>query len=510
MTVFPADLQKSSPRADRLETSARPTRRAFIGGGLAAAGWSLASARTETPAPPSDGFRTFQAAPDTLAFLPPPAQPAATLAYAGAIPGPLLRLKKGEELKLRFSNKLTESTTLCFPGLRIPNAVAGYGGLTGPRVAPGASADVRFVPPDSGFNLYMPHAGATDAAQQGRGLFGPIVVDEVETFDVDDDFVVMLSDWNLDNKGAINNDFADPAIARGAGRRGTLVFANGAAAPLRLKARPAARVRLRLGNAATARLTNVGIDGATALIVAVDGQPCEPFPPLRNQFPMGPGARFELVFDMPHEAGAEVGFVLRWDAGAPDIPFVTLTSEGESVATREKPARLPPTPPCRPRSRSRRRAASRSQSLAAAAPFAVNGAPFTDWAAKPLARVARGAPTVFAFANRTAVVQALRLGGHVARLLHSMDDGWEPYWRDTILIQPGRTLHIAFIADNPGKWPIESAIPEHRTGGGRGVVSGGVSRRPVAPTLAGPTGVTAIFGWNINDFNGLLPRVLYL
>ena len=99
------------------------------------------------------------------------------------------------------------------------------------------------------------------------------------------------------------------------------------------------------------------------------------------------------------------------------------------------------------------------------APFAVNGATFTDWGPKPIASVARGAPTVFAFANRTAVVQAMRLGGHVARLLHSMDDGWEPYWRDTILIQPGRTLHVAFVADNPGKWPIESAIPEHRAAG---------------------------------------------
>jgi FtsP/CotA-like multicopper oxidase with cupredoxin domain len=46
-----------------------------------------------------------------------------------------------------------------------------------------------------------------------------------------------------------------------------------------------------------------------------------------------------------------------------------------------------------------------------------------------------------------------------------MDDGWEPYWRDTILIQPGRKVSIAFVADNPGKWPIESSIPEHRAAG---------------------------------------------
>ena len=107
------------------------------------------------------------------------------------------------------------------------------------------------------------------------------------------------------------------------------------------------------------------------------------------------------------------------------------------------------------------------------APFAINGATFVDWAPKPAYVIPRGQPAVFALANKTAVVQALRLWGHVARLLHSMDDGWEPYWRDTILIQPGRTAHVAFVADNPGKWPLESAIPEHRASRSGSLVSGG-------------------------------------
>ena len=97
--------------------------------------------------------------------------------------------------------------------------------------------------------------------------------------------------------------------------------------------------------------------------------------------------------------------------------------------------------------------------------FSVNGASFVDWAPKAAHVIPRGQPAVFALANKTAVVQAIRLWGHVARLLHSMDDGWEPYWRDTFLIQPDRTAHIAFVADNPGKWPLESAIPEHRAAG---------------------------------------------
>ena len=59
----------------------------------------------------------------------------------------------------------------------------------------------------------------------------------------------------------------------------------------------------------------------------------------------------------------------------------------------------------------------------------------------------------------------MRIYGHCMRLLHAMDDGWEPYWRDSVLIAPGKTIHVAFVADNPGHWPIESAIPEHQAAG---------------------------------------------
>ncbi|MGA7195616.1 multicopper oxidase family protein [Roseiarcus sp.] len=442
-----------------------PTRRTLLSGGLAAAAWGL-SARAQVPALAVDGFLPFEVSPSRLRLAPSPADPASTLSYAGATPGPLLRLKKGEELKLRLVNKLAEPTALSFPGLRAANASAGYGGLTQPRLQPGASADIRFSPPDSGFNLYLPHAGATDAGQQGRGLFGPIIVEEANKVDADQDVAIVLSDWSLDERGQIKDDFGDPALARGPGRKGGLVFANGEAAPLRVSARPGARIRLRLGNAATARLTNVGIDGARTFIVAVDGQPSEPFEPLRNQFPMGPGARFELMVDMPRASGASVRLALKGDAGAPDQAFVTIVTDGEPVPERGAAPGLAANPllPAEIALEASRRY-DFTVSGGGAAPFALNGVTFVDWSPKPAFVIPRGAPSVFAIANKTAVVQAMRLGGHVARLLHSMDDGWEPYWRDTILIQPGRTAHVAFVADNPGKWPIESAIPEHRAAG---------------------------------------------
>ena len=444
-----------------------PTRRIVLNGGLSVALWRLgAYARADAPAAAAHGILDFEAAPTRLQVAPAAAEPAAAYAYGGAIPGPLIRLRQGEELRLMFANKLAEPTTLSFPGLGSANAAAGIGGLTQERLKPDARAEIRFIPPDSGFNLYLPHAGSTDASQQGRGLFGPIIVDETKAPDVDLDAAVVLSDWNVDGSGQIKDDFTDPVIGRGTGRKGGVIFANGATAPLKLKARPGGRVRLRLGSATTARLATLATSGAKVHIVAVDGQPGEPFEPLNNQFPMGPGARFELMFDMPLNPGADVRFDLSGDIGAADQPFIAIVSEGEPIAVRAEPPRLAANPrlPAEIALESARRC-DFAISGGGPAPFAINGATFVDWAPKPAYVIPRGQPAVFALSNKTAAVQAMRLWGHAARLLHSMDDGWEPYWRDTILIQPGRSAHVAFVADNPGKWPLESAIPEHRAAG---------------------------------------------
>jgi FtsP/CotA-like multicopper oxidase with cupredoxin domain len=166
----------------------------------------------------------------------------------------------------------------------------------------------------------------TDPGQQGHGLFGPIIVDEAKAADVDLDTAAVLSDWKVESSGQIKDDFANPAIGRGSGRKAWIVLTNDAPAPLKLSARPSARVRLRLGNATTGRLTTVAITGAKPFILAVDGQPSEPFEPLNSQFPMGPGAQFELMFDMPV---ANVRLDLRGDAGEEDHPLIAIASEGD-------------------------------------------------------------------------------------------------------------------------------------------------------------------------------------
>src|SRR5579863_2870327 len=117
----------------------RPTRRAILGGGLMAAAWRLSkSARADAPARAADGFLNFVAAPARLQLAPPPADPAEAYAFSGAIPGPLIKVRRGEEVRLKLANKLAEPTALSFPGLRAMNAAAGVGGLTGARLNAGA------------------------------------------------------------------------------------------------------------------------------------------------------------------------------------------------------------------------------------------------------------------------------------------------------------------------------------------------------------------------------------
>jgi FtsP/CotA-like multicopper oxidase with cupredoxin domain len=76
--------------------------------------------------------------------------------------------------------------------------------------------------------------------------------------------------------------------------------------------------------------------------------------------------------------------------------------------------------------------------------------------ARPLFSVKRGRTVMLGFVNRTTSAQALHLHGHHFRLLDSLDDGWKPFWLDTLPVPASQTARIAFVADNPGKWLIRS------------------------------------------------------
>jgi FtsP/CotA-like multicopper oxidase with cupredoxin domain len=440
----------------------RLTRRALLQSGLAASIWVASRiGKAQTP-----HVRPLAATPVALKLA---SEPTRALGYEGSCPGPLLRARVGERLELSFRNGLSEPTSLAFPGLRGPRSELVFGALGESPLSPGASRELAIHAAEPGFQIYGALLGPDPALQMARGLYGPLVVDEPSPPEADVDAVVLVADWRLDAQGQIA-DLADAILGRGPGRSGTLMTASGEPTPFQISGPPGGRVRLRLGNAATSRALYLSIDGVKPLVIAVDGQPSAPFEPLRNLLPVGGGARFELMFDLPREPGAVVRFFMRPDetrSQERDEELLVFSTSGAGVAERGAISGLPDNTRL-PAEIALERALRADIVMAGGdkGPLTINGAPSP---AKPLFSAPRKAPVALAFSNKTAFPQTMRITGHVARLLHSLDDGWDPYWRDIFIVPPGKTVHAAFVADNPGLWPLESTSPERRNAGLMGV-----------------------------------------
>ncbi len=463
-----------------------PTRRHFLGSILV----SLTALPRLAKAADDDGLRRLEARKASLRLLPEPAPETDVWGFDGQVPGPLLRYKKGAAIDLRLVNGLDQPLTLSFQGLRHENSLDGVAGLTQKPVLPGQSFDYRFTPPDSGLYWYRSHVLPFIPEQLGRGLYGPLIIDEAKPPDVDRDMLLVLEDWRLDDKGQIIGDFGAPAETMGRGRIGKLVTAGSKPVPIAERFRPGSRLRLRILSVANARIMFVSFLSLRPFVLAVDGQPCEAFEPVRHTLPIGPGARIDVMLDLPREAGAEASLMLR-GFNEPDQPILTLRTEGEArnelapIASLEDNPRLPkeirlqaahrvdivlegggkPDAQAADQQAETAKPPDATKPAANALPWTLNGKAMKEFGPTPLFSVKRGTAVTLGFVNKTAFLQQMHVHGHSLRLLHDLDDGWEPYWRDCVIIPEGRTKHVAFIADNPGKWVIESLIAERQAAG---------------------------------------------
>ena len=474
-------------------------RRFFLGGVAATVVALPTQAAAATDRVTADDWVTLEARPSSLRLVPEPAGETAVWGYQGRVPGPLLRLKKGAELKVRLVNKLAQPTSLNWHGVRTPNAMDGVAGLTQKPVLPGESFEYRFTPPDAGLFWYHPHVWPQSAEQIGRGLYGVLIVDEAAPPAADQELLVVLDDWTLDDKGQIKGDVLDVETARHLGRIGALITANSQPAPATTVLKPGSRVRLRLVSAMSARIMIVSFDGVHPMVQAIDGQPCELFEPVRQTIPIGPGARFDIIIDLPAEPGKDARLVLRGEGG-PDRPLLVFKTEGEPrkawppvvvlpqngalpsqiplerafkmdvvIDGGAKPQAATPAEPPR-KGRKPLAPAKSPQPPAGSVPdithlWTINGVASDGFSGKPLFTVKRGSAVSLALVNKSAFPQQIHLHGHAVRLLHDLDDGWEPYWRDAVLVADGRTKHIAFVADNPGKWALESLVLDRQVTG---------------------------------------------
>ncbi|WP_262032024.1 copper resistance system multicopper oxidase [Microvirga sp. Mcv34] len=271
--------------------------------------------------------------------------------FNGKLPGPVLRLKEGDEAVINVTNHLNEPTSIHWHGLILPPEMDGVPNIS-PQfygIQPGQTFTYRFKVQQAGTYWYHSHSGA----QEQLGMYGPIIIEpkRKEPFRYDRDYVVMLSDWtdedpkrvynNLKVDGGYYNNnrqtlvgllqdlgkaqtseerqrivgerFAwqrmrmDPTDIADVGRYTFLV--NGLTPEQNFTAlfRPGERVRLRFINAAAMTYFDVRIPGLKMTVVQADGQNVQPVP--IDEFRIAVAESFDVIVqptaDKPYTIVAE-------------------------------------------------------------------------------------------------------------------------------------------------------------------------------------------------------------
>ncbi|MFF9548199.1 multicopper oxidase family protein [Methylobacterium fujisawaense] len=465
-----------------------PSRRSLLAT-AAAFGLVPDAARAQAPSPPpGNGAASpvqpepaaLPAAPGRARFRPEPAPETPVWCFDGKALPPVVRVKLGQPVRLKVENRTDKRLALHWHGVRNVNAMDGVGGVTQAPIPPGGDFLYAFTPPDAGSYLIRPLVVGGASEPSGRGLAGMLVVEEANPPAVDADVSVVLQDWRLEDDGTLM-PFGQVPLAAAHGRLGNLVTVNGKPVPGIFEARPGARVRLRLGNACNARATRIKFEGVKVYVAAVDGQPTDTFEPLRATLPFPPGTRYDLLVDLPEEEGATCAIHALIGKG---LILASVTTKGAKITEKRPPIgpigenkRLPAEVKLQnalrrdvvitggafvPKDKGGAKDGPAPDSVYTGDPqkiWSVNGASGTT-GLQPIFSVKRGQVVVLALRNDTAFPQALHLHGHCFRLLHPLDDGWEPYWLDTFQLLEGRTARIGFLADNPGRWLISATVLE--------------------------------------------------
>lgn len=457
------------------------------------------SARPAFAASPPSATREFAltAAPARAPLVGGGVADTAVWAYDGKVPGPEIRVRQGDRLRIRAANRLAEDTTIHWHGVRVPNAMDGVPHLTQPPIAPDGSFTYEFDATDAGTFWYHPHQRSFE--QVGRGLYGPLIVEEPEPIRVDRDITWVIDDWRLTRDASISEDFGNRHDAMHGGRVGNTVTINGAV-PERFELRAGERIRLRLINAANARIFGLDFGSLSPVVVALDGQPVAPHAPEDGLVVLGPAMRVDLAIDATGRPGERVTVTDRFYEGL-EYRFVDLVhgSEALRASVPDWPMELAANPLPEPDlARARRHEVTftggmmggmveRQMGLSSDAGgmmgggmmnrmhdggiWFVNGVAAEGHILDPMLVLERDASHVIAVTNATAFHHPIHLHGHSFRVLsRNGAPTAKREWQDTVLMAPRERIEIAFVADNPGDWMFHCHILEHQAAGMMGVI----------------------------------------
>ena len=402
-----------------------PSRRTVLKGAAAlsfagAAGailpeWALAQGQAAAPVAltAAEGTRPAIAGQGNLAL------------FNDSLPGPVLRVKKGSELSIQFANALKESVGLTWQGVRLPADAAA---ASAAAVTSGQNKLIRLTPKDAG--TYWYHASSPALAR--RALSGALIVDEPGAPAYASDNLLFIQSFPPES--------------------GVPIFpVNGEFSPT-FQGPASGRSRLRLVNA-TPLFLRLRLKGPAAYVIAIDGQPvAQPFELKDGRVQIAPGGRVDVAATID-DADATI---IEIETAQDPIRLAVVTPVGPAGPM---PAG-PPTP-------------LPQNDLPAEIPLkdavrvelpigGKSGAPAS------LGTVKSGKAMVLTLANSLDAPVSVHVAGHAVRLLDGLDDGWKPWWHDTVPVPAKATVRVALLAQSPGTWSVTA----QRGGDGEVVGSG--------------------------------------
>jgi FtsP/CotA-like multicopper oxidase with cupredoxin domain len=358
------------------------------------------------------------------------------------MPAPELRFKRGDTLDMSLANETTSPIAL------------NWHGIDGIPATEPLTARAPLAPQTKeSFAIPLRHAGTfmCDVRLLADGQARPsaaraLIVGESEAIPVDRDEVLLFEDWRLRPDGS--------AIAPGIAPGGTVpLYTVNGLRTLDIPARAHERLRLRFINGFQRNVIALKIESQDVWVMALDGQPAEPFLARNGAVVLAPGARLDAFIDATIAPGTTSSILLH--DGTEARPMVRV------VASTAPPVR--------------------AASLGAAQPLPSNGLPArldlkgalrvdlplggpADWvrpagfsaSAAPAFAAKTGRTVVLALTNRADTATVFHLHGHHFRLLDRLDDGWKPFWLDTLAVEAGQTQRIAFVAEHAGRWLLEA------------------------------------------------------
>ncbi len=409
------------------------------------------------------------------------------MAYNGSIPGPEIRVREGERLRVTLRNALREPTTIHWHGVDVPNAMDGVPGVTQEPVAAGQTFVYEFVARPAGTRWY--HTHFSEHRQLDLGLYAPLIIEPArpEPFRFDREHTLVLDDWATGSTSAIAGTTEGKTGRRG-GKGGMLggrgggqerpydtMTVNGKAWPATepLRLRKGEQVRLRLINASADHTHVIRLAGHRLQVTHTDGNPLVE-PVAVDAVPIAPSERYDLLVsaDRPGawiltclqpghaDAGEKVLVVYegheRAESAAPDDRVADRSLWHYGLGRGRDTLRVPS-------GQERRHVLTLSGGMGSDL-WLVNGRkyPHTD----PL-RLRRGDLARVRFINQSKEAHPMHLHGQSFKVVAIKGRRFAaPIVKDSVDVEPHTgSVDAEFTAHNPGDWFLHCHKPMHMEGG---------------------------------------------